>query len=388
MEAVDLSCPEPFLRCLEDGGVPMKLVQESDVVCLPAKEELRFESHSAGKRSSEPQLCLRWCVLETQVHSGSRARLTTHRLIWYAASKSAWMALRLDGIALVETTGGGIFRQQRCELQFQSGCIIAIRCNDAAWTEELSSSLKAALGACKWRQGSYEVASIGGLQRILGRREDRQHVVDATLEVALADLESLREHAAQTVAAARRVAAHSFGELGEGTGVQRLLQGFGLMGPDGAVVAVGGDLREDIDRDVAHVCAAALEQRGGLGLLLAHDVFCLVNRARGTALVSPDEVMAALRRVATAGGPLRLRSLGSTGAVAASLARTSEGDVDAHLVQMARIGPLSAFRLATELGLTAAEAQYLLRDAEARAALVRDEAPEGVFYYRNFFADY
>ena len=32
-----------------------------------------------------------------------------------------------------------------------------------------------------------------------------------------------------------------------------------------------------------------------------------------------------------------------------------------------------------------AEAQYLLLDAESRAVLVRDDAPEGVFFHRNHY---
>ncbi|OLQ09285.1 hypothetical protein AK812_SmicGene7135 [Symbiodinium microadriaticum] len=51
-------------------------------------------------------------------------------------------------------------------------------------------------------------------------------------------------------------------------------------------------------------------------------------------------------------------------------------------------GPLSAFRVATVLKITAAEARYLLHDAEQRAVLVRDDAPECVYFYRNFFNDF
>merc|ERR1712039_119007 len=115
-------------------------------------------------------------------------------------------------------------------------------------------------------------------------------------------------------------------------------------------------------------------------MLLTHDVYCLVNRARGTAFVSPDDVMDGLKKSAVPGGPLRLRQLGTTGAFAVSLSQTSNADVDRQLVDLTRESPLSAFRLSRQLGLTATEAQYLLRDAEGRASLVRDEAPEGVFY--------
>merc|ERR1719330_1520714 len=110
----------------------------------------------------------------------------------------------------------------------------------------------------------------------------------------------------------------------DGGGVQQLLEDFGLLGLDGAAAMKGGRGKADVEADVLQVCRAALEKRGGFGMLLAHDVFCLVNRARGTALVSPEEVMAALRRCGAPGGPLRLRTLGSTGAVAASLARCTD----------------------------------------------------------------
>ncbi|CAK0875894.1 unnamed protein product [Prorocentrum cordatum] len=120
-------------------------------------------------------------------------------------------------------------------------------------------------------------------------------------------------------------------ENSEGSGVQRFLEDissdFGLVNFDGKSLAKGGDCKADVQADVDRVCKAALERRSGsgLGMLLATDVFCLVNRARGTALVSPEEVMGALRASSRAGGPLRLRELGATGAIAVSLSRTTSG---------------------------------------------------------------
>merc|ERR1712232_484354 len=109
----------------------------------------------------------------------------------------------------------------------------------------------------------------------------------------------------------------------------------------------------------------------GLGVLLAHDVYCLVNRARGTALVSPEDVASALRRAAQR-GQLRLRHFGETLAVA--LSKSSDADADGLLLEAIIRSPagLSAPSLAAELGLTTSEAQHLLRDAEDRAVVVRD----------------
>ncbi|CAJ1338562.1 unnamed protein product [Effrenium voratum] len=150
----------------------------------------------------------------------------------------------------------------------------------------------------------------------------------------------------------------------------------------------GGKTKDDIVADVTKVCTAALEKKGRGAMLLMHDVFCLVNRARGTALVSPEEVISALRKCSKPGGPLRTRKLGSVGAIAVALARTSDAEMDAPLLNMLEEAPLSAFRVSTELKITVAEARYLLQDAEQRAVIVRDDAPECVYFYRNFFNDF
>jgi len=306
------------------------------------------------------------------------------RLLWHAAAVEGWLALRLDAIAHAECSQG-LLRSRRCVMQLHSGGSVAVKGGEDARADELLGKLLGAVNAGGWRAGSYDVAATGGIERLLAKKENQQKNVEETFDVALTDLKSLKQHAAQTVAAAKQLPTQR-AEGDADAGVQQLLENFGLLsGPDGKPVATGGP---DVESDVLRVCQAALEKRGGLGMLLAHDAFCLVNRARGTALVSPEEVMAALRRCAVPGQPLRLRAIGSTGAFAVSLSKNTDAEADAQLLPLVESGPLSAFRLAAELSLSAAEAQYLLRDAEARASLVRDDAPEGVFYYKNFFNDF
>lgn len=213
------------------------------------------------------------------------------------------------------------------------------------------------------------------------------------LDASLTDLNTLRDHAKQTVAAVRKMAAtHAGSEAGKAeasASIGGLLQEFGLLNNDGSAVSLsGGTQRADIEADVTNVCKHALMKRGALGMLLSHDVFCLVNRARGTSMVSPEEVMAALAHASRPGGELKLRPLGLTKALAVSLASASDAEADAQLISKCADGPLSAFDLAADLGLNISEAQYVLRDAEVRAVLVRDESPEDVFYYRNAFDEF
>jgi len=47
------------------------------------------------------------------------------------------------------------------------------------------------------------------------------------------------------------------------------------------------------------------------GIMTLTDVYCVFNRARGTELVSPDDLLAACKLLSTLGLPLRLRSFPS-----------------------------------------------------------------------------
>lgn len=350
------------------------MVQEKDVFALAVAEELRLEPKSGGGAKFD-------------LRKVARVRVTSHRIIWHDVTTDTWLALRLDNVAKVEDSGGGFMRSPRITILMKSGLSILIKCGEESIKESLMSHMQQAISAAGWAQGSYEVAAMGGLKKVLAQREAKMKNTGEVLDAAVTDLESLKQHATRTVAAARQLAA------AEGTanqGVAALLNDFGLLNSDGTAVVAGGESMRDIEADVERVCEAALERRGGLGMLLAHDAFCLVNRARGTALVSPDEVMQALRRLSREGGKLRLRQLGAgAGALAVSLSRTSDAETDAQLLSVAEsVGPLSATRLGTELGLTTSEAQYLLRDAERRSVLVRDDAFDGCYYYRNFFDDF
>lgn len=259
----------PFLKCHEERGQPLGLRGESDLWSPAATEELVFEAEGTGVQDDDAESSVRSKLFGKDIHSGAWSRLTTHRLLWKSSAAGAWLALRLDAIVSLEATGG-VFRQRRCKLAFQAGITVAIRCSDPSRTDDLLEQLQTAIRQRGWCQGSYEAASMGGIHRVLAQRNARQQGVGQTLDVALGDLASLKQHATATVAAARQVAACTKGdEAAQGSGVQQLLDDFGLIAADGSAVAKGGSRRVDIEADVAEVCRAALEKRGGLGMLLA-----------------------------------------------------------------------------------------------------------------------
>ncbi|CAK9045768.1 unnamed protein product [Durusdinium trenchii] len=386
---------KPFLVCHEDGGLPARLVGESDIRSWPPTEEMMFELEWQDGEELCDEVDLKSRISGRAVHRGCRVRLTTHRLFWRAVGHNSWLALRLDAIESLENWGG-MLRSLRCMLRLSCGTPAYVKGSSEPVTLDLLMEVRTAVQNGRWCDGSYEVAAQAGLQRLLNNQVSKQQATGATLDVALADLDSLRRHAAEAAKAAKQVVS-GLSRPGAGyegaaqvdSDVSKLLEDFGLLQADGSTISMsGGQKKDDIVEDVRKVSTAALEKKGAGSLLLAHDVFCLVNRARGTALVSPGEVIQALRSCCKPGGPLRMRKLGSVGALAVALARTSDAEMDAPLMKMLEEAPLSAFRVSAELKITAAEARYLLQDAEQRAILARDDAPECVYFYRNFFNDY
>lgn len=387
---------KPFLLCHEDGGFPARLVGESDVRSWPPTEEMMFElERQDGDEFCDEVVDIKSRFSGRAVHRGCRVRLTTHRLSWRAEGRNSWLALRLDAIESLESCSG-VLRSLRCMLKLSSGVPVYVKSSSDPVTQDLLVEVRNAIVKARWCDGSFQVAAQAGLQRLLNNQASKQQATGATLDVALADLDSLRRHAAEAAKAAKQVvsglskpAGYEGGSSEVDSDVSKLLEDFGLLQADGSTISMsGGQKKDDIVADVAKVSAAALEKKGTGALLLAHDVFCLVNRARGTALVSPEEVIKALRTCCKPCGPLRMRKLGSAGAVAVALARTSDADMDVPLMQLLEEAPLSAFRVSIELKITATEARYLLQDAEKRAVIVRDDAPECVYFYRNFFNDF
>ena len=138
------------------------------------------------------------------------------------------------------------------------------------------------------------------------------------------------------------------------------------------------------------------------GMLPLTDAFCLFNRARGAELASPADVLAAARAFERVGAPVRLREFDSGVLAVQALSHTDSG-VFARLVQLAAphgeaerapdeptgLGPpLTASDVAAALSMPLAVAAEHLKTAEAAGVLCRDEGPEGLRFFRNFFMEH
>eukprot|EP00434_Breviolum_minutum_P038078 symbB.v1.2.033773.t1/scaffold4244.1/size42487/1 len=147
---------KPFLLCHEDGGLPARLVGESDVRSWLPAEEMMFEldrqdgDELCDEVSSKQNDCATWDfdgfagqVVDIKsrfsgraVHRGCRVRLTTHRLLWRAVGHNSWLALRLDAVEHLESWGG-VLRSLRCMLKLSSGVPVYVKTSSEPVTQDL-----------------------------------------------------------------------------------------------------------------------------------------------------------------------------------------------------------------------------------------------------------
>ena len=116
------------------------------------------------------------------------------------------------------------------------------------------------------------------------------------------------------------------------------------------------------------------------------DVYCLYNRARGTNLISPEDLLQAVDRLEDLKLGLSERTFPSGLRVIQDDALTKDA-WRARLVEAAKNGCTSN-TVAHELHLSWILANELLLQAEQEGALVRDETSESLRFYPNRFEEW
>nr|GMC91061.1 vacuolar protein sorting-associated protein 36 [Ipomoea batatas] len=132
-----------------------------------------------------------------------------------------------------------------------------------------------------------------------------------------------------------------------------------------------------------------LDRAGGMINLI--DAYCLFNRARGTELISPDDLMRACSLWEKFDVPVMLRKFDS-GVVVIQNKSHSDNEVFARIKSLvtkadALQAGISASDAAMTLGVAPAMAKEHLLAAEGKGLLCRDVSPDGFRFFINLFQD-
>ncbi|EMP28024.1 Vacuolar protein-sorting-associated protein 36 [Chelonia mydas] len=136
-------------------------------------------------------------------------------------------------------------------------------------------------------------------------------------------------------------------------------------------------------KQLAGILQAPLEERGGIMSLT--EVYCLVNRARGLELLSPEDLVNACKMLVALKLPLRLRLFDSGVMVIELQSHNEEEMVASALDTVSEKGSLTAEEFAKLVGMSVLLAKERLLLAEKMGHLCRDDSVEGLRFYPNLF---
>ncbi|XP_021773399.1 vacuolar protein sorting-associated protein 36-like isoform X2 [Chenopodium quinoa] len=275
----------------------------------------------------------------------------------------------------------------------------------AAWKGRAWES-SGAVAAAEAGAGAGEGSSVAirvpvvGVAGILRKEQEMWESTDKTLQDAFQDLNALMSKAREMVKLAERMRQKllagstsqssnaSDEEMSSKEDVQELLLSVGIISPV-TKESAGALYHQQLSRQLADFARVPLERAGGMINLI--DVYCLFNRARGTELISPDDLLQACTLWEKLDVPIMLRKFDSGVMVIQSKSQSDEevfGRIRTLVLktEALRVG-ISASDAAMTLEIAPAMAKEHLLAAESKGLLCRDTSPDGFRFFVNLFPE-
>jgi ESCRT-II complex subunit VPS36 len=245
-----------------------------------------------------------------------------------------------------------------------------------------SSSSGATSGALETKE-SILVTSGAGIAGIQTRMKKEQKEADQTLATAFKDLDALMSTAQDLVDLAERYAASRGKESKEDEGeFNLLLSNLGIVSPV-TKESAGTAFHAQLARQLSDFIQPFIVKSGGMLMLI--DAFCMFNRARGTELISPEDLLNACKELDKLNLPVRMQRFAS-GVCVLKLAAQNERDNAHRLLEMIeKHGPLTALQYSQLASISVSLAKEQIQATEQMRLICRDQTFEAVTFYPNKF---
>jgi len=256
-------------------------------------------------------------------------------------------------------------------------------------------------------------ASNAGIGGILRRQEEARQNVDSLTKLALGDLESLMRRGREVVTVVQRYAAYATADgasesastastmgdetstvsdpTGETSEMEAIMQSIGIVSPV-TKFSAGRLYHKQLARQIADILLqqGRLEKLGGMITLI--DLYSLYNRARGTELVSPDDLLAACKLCERMRLRIKLRKFEGSGVLVMELIDLDYSVLVGKVTVFAQdqyqanpsVGILPS-HVAAMLNMSLFISNEILSLAEMQGKLCRDDSVHGVEYFPNLF---
>lgn len=250
-----------------------------------------------------------------------------------------------------------------------------------------------------------------GVSGILRKQEKERQEVHHITKDALSDLESLMTRGKEVVNIVNRYASYiaadenksniltgveSTNANSENADMEQMMQSIGLISPVTRMSA-GRMYHQQLARQIADVLLKNdhLKKLGGMITLI--DLYCLYNKARGTELVSPDDLYAACKLCGDLSLPLRMKEFRESGVKVMELCDLDYKllidkiavivNANYHNGSKHRAGTLAS-NIAISLNMSILITVEVLLLAEQHGVICRDDNIHGLEYYPNMFNEY
>ncbi|CAG8437186.1 10666_t:CDS:10 [Ambispora gerdemannii] len=209
----------------------------------------------------------------------------------------------------------------------------------------------------------------GGIKGIARNVEEGQKEQEETLTLAFKDLDGLMAKAKEMVKLAESMklklikeSNDSEASADEASSLNTYLLELGISSPE-------------LSLQLAEFLEGILERENGMMALT--DIYCIFNRARGVALISPEDMYKACSLFEQLNMPMRLRKFPSGLNVV-----HDEKTAQRILEEIQKNGPKTAIDLAERQKTSV----FLM--TEAKGLICRDETVEGLRFYENLISNY
>ena len=226
---------------------------------------------------------------------------------------------------------------------------------------------------------------LQNIEGILDEQKQKQKKTKTTVNEAFEDLESLMKHAKKMVNIANKIASSK--EMNRNMSeFDKMLHDLGIQSPVTKEIA-GSEYHKLLARQLCDFLNKILNDNGGMMTLT--DIYCLYNKARGTELVSPDDLIQAMKLMPSLNLPMKLKSFKS-GVIVCQLTKYNDKDFAKIIVDCINKsqGQINELKLANMTGISLELAREQLINAEELGYICRDESNEGLIFYNNIFKQY
>uniref|UniRef100_A0A1A8QBD9 Vacuolar protein-sorting-associated protein 36 n=1 Tax=Nothobranchius pienaari TaxID=704102 RepID=A0A1A8QBD9_9TELE len=250
-------------------------------------------------------------------------------------------------------------------------------------TTPVSQPLSSGTGT---QAGKTRAVGIVGIERKI---EEKRKETDKNISEAFEDLSKLMVKAKEMVELSRSIATKIKDKQGDITEDETIrfksyLLSMGIANPvTRETHGSGTRYHMQLAKQLGDMLQALLEERGGMMALT--EVYCLVNRARGMELLSPEDLLNACKMLESMRLPLRLRVFDSGVMVVQLQSHSEEEMIASALDSVLEKGSLTAEEFAKLLGLSVLLSKERLLLAEKVGHLCRDDSVEGLRFYPNRF---